>query len=261
MNGGSEDHERVVVDQFTRQADPFREFAEMPGQPRDMVLAATEIDAEDTVLDVACGPGVTTCDLAEVAGHATGIDVTPAMIEQAKALQRRKSLTNVTWHVGAVPPLAFDDETFSLVFTRYTFHHFTDPLAVLNDMVRVCKTAGRLVVVDVFMTTIEQAKAYNHMEKLRDPSHVRALLLEELTELFIHAGLEAPKTVFYKQPMSLEPLLKGSFPNPGDGARVRQIIVDDVGKNELGLGVQRIDGDIQFAYPIAVLVGRKIGSP
>ncbi len=48
MNGGSEDHERVVVDQFTRQVDPFREFAEMPGQPRDMVLAATEMDAEDT---------------------------------------------------------------------------------------------------------------------------------------------------------------------------------------------------------------------
>ena len=60
MSGGSEDHQRVVMDQFTRQADQFREFAEMPGQPRDMVLAATQIDAGDTVLDVACGPGVTT---------------------------------------------------------------------------------------------------------------------------------------------------------------------------------------------------------
>ncbi len=137
MNNGGKEHERVVVNQFTRQADSFREFAEMPGQPRDMVLAATEIDPEDTVLDVACGPGVTTCDLAEVAGHATGIDVTPAINEQAKALQHRKSLTNVMWHVGAVPPLAFDEETFSLVFTRYSFQHFTDPLAVLNDMVRV----------------------------------------------------------------------------------------------------------------------------
>ena len=73
MNASSEDHERVVVDQFTRQADQFREFAEMPGQPRDMVLAATSVDEGDTVLDVACGPGVTTCDLAEVARHATGI--------------------------------------------------------------------------------------------------------------------------------------------------------------------------------------------
>ncbi len=72
MNRRSEDHERVVVDQFTRQAVQFQEFAEMPGQPRDMVRAATEIDAGDTVLDVACGPGVTTCDLAEVMRRSSG---------------------------------------------------------------------------------------------------------------------------------------------------------------------------------------------
>src|SRR5690349_8665581 len=109
MNVRKEDHERMVVDQFTRQAEQFREFAEMPGQPRDMVLAATNLDAGDSVLDVACGPGVTTCDMAEVAGHAIGIDVTPAMIEQAKELQRRKKLANVAWRVGAVPPLPFHD--------------------------------------------------------------------------------------------------------------------------------------------------------
>jgi len=57
MNDESREHQRVVVDQFTRQADSFREFAEMPGQPREMVVAATGIGDEDTVLDVACGPG------------------------------------------------------------------------------------------------------------------------------------------------------------------------------------------------------------
>jgi SAM-dependent methyltransferase len=248
---------RVVIDQFTQQATPFREFAETPGHPREMVLAATDIKPDDTVLDVACGPGVTTCDMAEVARHATGIDITPAMIDQAKKLQQDKGLANVTWHVDAVPPLPFDDETFSLIFTRYSFHHFSDPPAVLKEMVRVCKTGGRIVVVDVFMTTTEQAEAYNRMEKLRDPSHVRALLLDELTELFGHVGLGTPKIVFYKQPMSVEPLLKRSFPNPGDEERFRQIIVDDVGKDELGLGAQWIDGDVHFAFPIAVLACSK----
>ena len=258
MVGNSEEHNRLVVDQFTRQADPFRELVEMLGDPREIVLAATDIKPNDTVLDVACGPGVTTCDLAAVAGHATGIDVTPAMIERAKELQRSQGLTNVAWHVDAVPPLPFEDESFSLVFTRYSFHHILDPLAVLKEMVRVCKASGRVVVVDVFMTTNEQARAYNHMEKLRDPSHVRALLLDELESLFDHAGLAIPKATFYKQPMSLEALLKGSFPNPGEGEQVRQIITDDVGKNELGLGVERLDGVIRFAYPIAVFVSLKI---
>ena len=82
----------------------------------------------------------------------------------------------MAWQVAAVPPLSFDDETFSLVLTRYSCHHFPDPPAVLREMVRVCKTAGRVVVIDVFMTTTEQAHAYNQMEKLRDPSHVSAFL-------------------------------------------------------------------------------------
>ena len=76
-------------------------------------------------------------------------------------------------------------------------------------------------------------------------------------ELFTRVSMETPKVLFYKQPMALEPLLKGSFPNPGDEDRVRQIIVDDVGKDALGLGAHRMDGDVHFAYPIAVLTCSK----
>jgi SAM-dependent methyltransferase len=249
---------QTVVDQFTLQASHFREFAEMPGHPRTVVLAATGISADDTVLDVACGPGVTTCDLAEVARHATGIDITPAMIEQAKQIQKEKGLTNLTWHTGSVPPLPFNDEMFSLVFTRYSFHHFAQPLTVLKEMVRVCKRGGRIVVVDVFMTTTQQAHEYNQMERLRDPSHVRALLLDELRQLFVDVGLKDPKTMFYKLPMALKPLLGGSFPNAGDEERVRQIIIADVDKNELGLGAQWKENDVHFAYPVVVLSSTKL---
>ena len=50
-------------------------------------------------------------------------------------------------------------------------------------MVRVCRPGGRVAVIDVFTSSPEQAEAYNRVEKLRDPSHVRALSLEELTGL------------------------------------------------------------------------------
>lgn len=156
-----------------------------------------------------------------------------------------------------MPPLPSDDESFSLVFTRYSFHHFTDPLVVLKEMVRVCRPGGRVVVADVFMTTQRQADAYNHMEKLRDPSHVRALLLDELTKLFADAGLGIPKELFYRLPVALERLLKASFPNEGDELRIRQIIADDAGRDEPGLGAHHKDGDVYLAYPIAVLASSK----
>ena len=103
----------------------------------------------------------------------------------------------------------------------------------------------------------EQAEAYNRMEKLRDPSHVRALALEELTDLFSEPGFQNVRTQFYKHEVDLEQVLQRSFPNPGDGDKIRTTFVDDLGVNRLGVGAARKEGNIHYAYPIVVLVGQK----
>src|SRR3954452_10544303 len=92
---------RLILDQFTRQAVPF---AQMPAHSNEesvkLLVDLARIGSEDTVLDVACGPGLIACSLAEMARHVTGIDLTPAMIEQARARQRSKGVRNVTWEIG-----------------------------------------------------------------------------------------------------------------------------------------------------------------
>ena len=92
MSDRHEEQRRLILDQFTRQAVPF---AEMPAHSNEesvrLLIDMAEIGPEDTVLDVACGPGLVACPLAEVARHVTGIDRTPAMIEQAQAKQRSKA--------------------------------------------------------------------------------------------------------------------------------------------------------------------------
>jgi ubiquinone/menaquinone biosynthesis C-methylase UbiE len=256
VNDKEEEHQRLIVDQFSKQAVPF---SQMPDQSPELILAASEAGPNDTVLDVACGPGVLACAFAEVARHVTGIDLTPAMIEQAQTLQQAKTQTNMTWRIGDVLPLPFPDASFSLVFSRYSFHHFLAPKSVLAEMVRVCKSGGRVVVVDVFTSGPEHAETFNSMEKLRDPSHVRALSLAELTDLFHEANLQNVRKQFYKHDFDLEPVLKRSFPNPGDADRIRQLFEDDLGGDRLGLGVHRRDRDIHFAYPIVILVGDKDG--
>jgi ubiquinone/menaquinone biosynthesis C-methylase UbiE len=159
--------------------------------------------------------------------------------------------------VGDVVPLPFHDASFSLVFTRYSFHHFLDPQAVLSEMVRVCTPGGRVVVVDMFTTSPEQAEAFNGMEKLRDPSHVRALSLSELTAMFPQANLPQLTTHFYKHGFELEKILKRSFPHAGDADRIRQLFAEDLNLDRLGLGAYASKGSIHFAYPIVILVGRK----
>jgi SAM-dependent methyltransferase len=257
MTDSDEVHRRLILDQFTKQAVPF---AAMPVHSNEesvrLVTDFAQIGPADTVLDVACGPGLLACRLAEVARHVTGVDLTPAMVEQARAKQRSSGLANLSWVVGDAAPLAFPDATFSVVVTRFSFHHFLDPRRVLAEMVRVCEPGGRVVVIDVFTSSPEQAEAYNRVEKLRDPSHVRALFLEELTGLFQDGGMWDLKTAFFKLEVALEALLAASFPNPGDGDRIRQTFAEDIWVDRLGVGAHRRDGAIHFAFPIVVVAGR-----
>ena len=143
-----------------------------------------------------------------------------------------------------------------MAFTRYSFHHPLDPGGVLAEMVRVAQPGGR-VVVDVYTSGPEQAEAYNHVERLRDPSHVRALGLDELTDLFGDAGLRDVATCRYGLDMELERLLAASFPEPGAAEEIRRLFADDLGRDRLGVGARLEGGEVHFAFPTAILVGHK----
>lgn len=249
---------QLILDQFTRQAIPF---TELPAHSEDasnrLVIETAGITTNDTVLDLACGPGLITCEIAAIARHVTGIDLTPAMIEQAEKRQASKRLANMEWHVGDVTILPFGDASFSSVVTRYSFHHLLDPKTVLGEMVRVCQPGGKVTVVDMFTSSTEQADALNQVERLRDPSHVRALGANELVQMFKDAGLKSVRTEYYKVEMQVEKILAASFPNPGDADKVRQRFRDDIGVNRLGMGAMLKDGVVHYAYPIVIVVGEK----
>src|SRR3954470_23852193 len=140
----------IVVDQFTRQAAPFANSAAMRDEEAlHLLVEVFGAGASDSVLDVACGPGLVVAAFAKICRHAAGIDLTPAMIEKAREHAAALELTNVDWHVGNVLPLPFPDRKFSVVVSRFAFHHFPDPLAVLREMVRVCTRPGRIVIADM----------------------------------------------------------------------------------------------------------------
>ena len=137
---------------------------------------------------------------------------------------------------------------------RYAFHHFPDPGAVLAEMARVCRPGGRVAVIDVAASPdAAKAATFNEMELRRDPSHVRALPLEELRSLFAGAGLADPTLTTYLLESDLDGLLSRSFPEPGDEEKVRAAIVGTVDDDRLGVPARR-DGDrVVLGYPIAVL--------
>jgi len=249
------DHDERIVDQFSKQAIPFS-TAKTIADRRTLQLLVEFSGAgpKDTVLDVACGGGNVVSAFAEVVRHATGIDMTPAMLDRARTTAADKGLGNVSWDQGQATSLPYADGSFTLVVTRFSFHHFIEPLAVLKEMVRVCAPGGRVLVADMHTST-DAAKAaeFNRMELLRDPSHVRALPVAELKALFPAAGLPAAKITFYELRDELENLLGRSFPNPGDDERIREIFRTSARDDRLGIPI-RIEGAyIHYAYPVAVL--------
>lgn len=250
-------HNELIIDQFTQQAIPFTNKPEHSQESSlQLLLRMSGVSSSDTVLDVACGSGIVACAFAEVAKQVTGIDITPAMIEQAKLLQQEKQLHNLTWHQGDILPLPYPEASFSLVISRYAFHHFTDPKSVISEMVRVCSAGGRVMVVDV-APAAEKVDAYDRVEKLRDPSHTHALTLVEFQDMLVSAGLHNIKTDFYHLEMELEQQLQASFSHPGDADKIRQLFREDLGRDRLGVGAHPRGEAIYFTYPIAVIIGQK----
>src|SRR5882757_10618591 len=97
------EHQSRIRDQFTRQATPFSTAAPIASEATlRMIIDAAQPGPDDTVLDVACGGGIVVCAFAPHVRHATGIDVTPAMLERARALAAEKGVSNVSWRQGDV---------------------------------------------------------------------------------------------------------------------------------------------------------------
>ncbi len=251
------DHRSRILDQFTRQAEPFAQAQAIRNpEALDRIVKIAEAGPEDTSLDVACGPGLLACAFAQVVRHAVGIDLTPAMLDQARKTQAEKGLHNLTWYQGDVASLPFPDAHFSIVSSRFAFHHLEQPLAALREMQRVCKPGGRVVVADM-SPAADKADALNAEECLRDPSHVRAMPLDELRDLFTKADLPEPRVETYRLVGELEDLLSRSFPCEGDADRVRRIFAESIEGDSLDLKTHREDGKIYYGFPVTILMSMR----
>jgi len=252
------EHSELIREQFTRQAVPFATAPSIKDEAAlRLIVEFSDAGPDDTVLDIACGPGLVVCAFARIVRHATGIDLTPAMLDQARAHAAGQGVTNVTWRQGDVLPLPWSDAAFTLVTARFAFHHFLDPLAVLREMARVCAPGGTVMVVDS-APAAAKAAAFNRMETLRDPSHVRSLPVVEHVELFRRVGLPEPRVTHYRREGDLEGLIARSFPRPGDADRIRGIFADSLADDTLDMQVRREGDRIVFGgYPVAVLAARR----
>lgn len=108
------------------------------------------LETGQDLLDVGCGPGTITMDLAErvAPGRVVGIDSNSEVIARADELRRSRGQANVTFSVGDIYALQFDDARFDVVHAHQVLQHLARPIDALKEMYRVVRPGGLLAVRD-----------------------------------------------------------------------------------------------------------------
>jgi ubiquinone/menaquinone biosynthesis C-methylase UbiE len=103
------------------------------------------------LLDVGCGPGTITMDLAQLVGpggRVTALERTDEALDLARAEAARRGTANVDFAVGDAQGLDLPDDDFDVVHAHQVLQHLDDPVNALREMRRVCRPGGLVAVRD-----------------------------------------------------------------------------------------------------------------
>jgi len=177
-------HDDVVRRSFTAQVaifdGPNSPFAT---RPQTTLSWLEPLSPEMVVLDVACGAGHAAELAASHVRQVVGVDLTRALLDLGAARLGEAGVGNVLLQEGNATSLPFVDDSFDLVFCRTALHHMVEPERAVEEMGRVCRPGGRVVVEDMTAPTAELRGTFDDLHRALDPSHAHVLLDTELAAL------------------------------------------------------------------------------
>jgi SAM-dependent methyltransferase len=180
----TQDHDDITRKSFEQQVGLFvGDDSPFARRPASTLAWLEPLDAGMVVLDVACGAAHASEVAAPHVRQVVGIDLTPALLAIGADRLRAAGIDNVLLQEGHAAALPFVDGSFDLVFCRTALHHFPDPKRCIQEMARVCRPGGRVVLSDMIAPSAEVREAFDDLHRRIDPSHVRALLEAEIAEM------------------------------------------------------------------------------
>jgi len=187
----------------------LREQANVFAEDEERALGAVGMPPEGVALDVGCGPGFVAERIRRARPRlsVTGCDVDTAMVELARV--------RIHAHCADAIALPFDDATYDVAYARLVLRHLSNPLLAINEMRRVVRPGGRVVILDgddetmvlhprpVLFYAAVAARHAGMRARGADPLFGRKLVgllsAAGLTELriapiYVHSGQSGPKT-------------------------------------------------------------------
>jgi SAM-dependent methyltransferase len=219
-------YEDSIREEFTRQSSGFGKAAVMTSA--EILGTLVELVPEDSGarwLETACGTGLVSRALAGKVGSVTGVDLTLAMLEQAKSGAADEGIENAGFSVGDATALEFADGSFDGAVTRLSLHHIPVPGRAIAELARVVRPGGTVIVGDLVADEAdgEGAAWREEIERLRDPSHWVCRTPEQLRTMGAEAGLRLDEEQLIPLDIDFKDWLER-----GSGGRAAAPLVDEL---------------------------------
>jgi ubiquinone/menaquinone biosynthesis C-methylase UbiE len=260
-------HQEKIRERFTETADVFARTVRRTRVEEAEELARRVTDGlanSETLLaiDLACGPGTYTRPLAARVWHVIGADLTPAMVEKARAEAVRDSIANIEFVCADIYALPFADGAAGIVSCGYAFHHMTDPARALAEMARVVQPGGRVAITDIIVREGCDGDFQNRLERVRDPSHTTTQSVANFRTLARNAGLRVLSENLHDNWHDFNVWMGNAGKAPGDPVyeETRALMESKLENDNSGFQPRRsekIASGMEFTHTVLLLIAEK----
>jgi ubiquinone/menaquinone biosynthesis C-methylase UbiE len=212
-----------------------------------------ESPAAGWAIDLGAGAGFTAFAAAEYAARVLASDVTLEMLLETRRIAGDRSLTNVGLCRNRAEDLPFASDSVDLVTCRAAGHHFTDLGAAFDEIHRVLKPRGSLVMADSVSPEDDAlAHWFNDVEFRRDFSHVENRKVSVLLQMLEDRGLTVVEQYDERTYMMFNDWVERTATPEAEVTTLRRDFLSATSEARETFLIERKGDDIAFAWPSLV---------
>ncbi|MHA1978818.1 MAG: class I SAM-dependent methyltransferase [Candidatus Hodarchaeales archaeon] len=250
----------LIKEQFGREAAKYVS-SRIHSSKNDLeevieLLQSAGLNSAWIALDIATGAGHLALTIAPFVSKIIASDLTQEMLDQAERLRLDRKLLNVETQLIDVHENPYSDETFDLITSRIAAHHFYNISLAVQEMVRVLKPGGRIFIQDTISPVDSEAADFiNHLERLRDPSHIRSLSPTEWITLLEQNGCKIFDTYTRRKKWPLQWWMNRMSTPPDSQDTIRELLDENYQKYHEYIEIERLQTEDSIEWTIYPLNG------